>query len=195
MAAIVNIPFNFQPVTSPSRKTASYTVPANRYAKAILSFYQHRTASITTYNGSTSFTVGWITINGVNVLQERVIGVNFLFNSPSGGPFSPIINFSGFSGLFQGFFQNLARITSNGSIIINNSNGQVIANPAYMNFGVINSLQAGSLATSTTDACLIGTITNFQNPEFIEVWLKPGDVINATAGNWQAVVTEYAIPS
>jgi len=42
MASIINIPFNFQPTTSPSTKTSSYTVPAGKYAKATLSFYSIR---------------------------------------------------------------------------------------------------------------------------------------------------------
>jgi hypothetical protein len=190
MASIVNIPFNFNPSTGPTRKTTSYTVPAGKYAKAVLSFYQPRAFSLSGTNVSQTQTLQFITINGSNVLSERTFALLLASNNGANSTASSTFNLSGFTGLMQGYLSGgpyqFGGMTGLGPTQPITPVGY--ANAFFNNSTVLSCQQAGATAFS-------GTITSFSVPEFLEVWLKAGDVISATGGNWQAIVTEYNAPS
>lgn len=197
MSAILNIPFNFQPVGSPTRKTASYTIPAGRYAKAVLSFYQPRYFSFSAgSSGATqNNTMANITINGVNVLSERQFGISLNPLYAGNSTYYITIRISGFAGLFQGYCLNAFQIATNnntggGGLFYDGGNSTAITSQA--NFPFIETITSRVPLSAGQLQFISGTIISHSTPEFIEVWLKSGDVISSTGGNWQAIVTEYA---
>jgi hypothetical protein len=195
MASIINLPFNFQPTTSPSTKTSSYTVPVGKYAKAVLSFYSFRNIAANSSGQFQNLVVNTapyaITINGTSVITERQFSIN-LSSTPyriSSNYYSnsATINITGFYGYFQGY------ISGGDGTVFGTSPSQVGQGIFFAPFNTTVTSTANS--TSTGSVSCPGVLTSYSIPESIEVWLKPGDVISATGGSWQAVVTEYTIPS
>jgi hypothetical protein len=152
-----------QPVSN-GVTTASYTVPAGKYARVKAYFYQPRLQSVS--NSTYTFTLGYITLNGNNILPENtLIGSATCTTSLSSGT----INFP---------FSADVTITSSSF----SGNASVSA--------TINSITASNVTINAGAATINGT-WKLSSPSIVEFWAKPGDVISASAGNFRIIFEEY----
>lgn len=193
--------FDFKPATSPDRKTTVYSVPSGKYAKATLSFYGPRVNSYS-YNAYGSNTVpspNWITINGINTLVEKchVINMSWSWNYD---PQCALVFASGFSAIAHVSYYIANALNTNptfsiSGISINNTNAyqktaQIITK--VIGGETCNIYSNGNGTGSRTSSGAVNLYLNNPSvPDQIEVWLKAGDIISSTGGNWQAIVTEY----
>ena len=155
---------NLSPLSTGQRQTSSYTVPAGRYASAVVSFFVTRGAS------SGTLTRGTITVNGVEILKERA----FLFSGN--------VTLPSFVGEFTG-----GGTPPSGAIITNGISSITLstANIPQILYGGVN----GSIASNFS---MSGGVIDHATPESVEIWLKAGDVLNGSQ-NWQAIVTEFGV--
>jgi len=199
MASIVNIPFNFQPVQT-AVTSASYTVPAGKYAKIVAFFTTPRTVTVLTQSNQTiNDTLKYITLNGNNLLKESTINVNF-YNSTYGNyntSYTGTYNLSSFSGNNNAWSSAITPYGGSPTASSNVGFSQVNYNSSG-SFPFTGSIFVKLTNLSSPSVWGIGTVyTTIYDPsasDKIEFWAKSGDVISATAGNggFTIVYTEYS---
>jgi len=191
MAATINIPFNFQPATGPTVKTASYTIPAGRFARVRFLFSSIRNISYVTGAGGVplptqTFTAAICSVNGVEVLKERAIFLDVTAIPFGNSPRVFNMNTPNFGGSIEGYVYPDAVPSATGSFSVNNLSYSNFNTPIYQSFTETFTF----ISSNQYSTRFKGLITNHSTPEYIDLWLKEGDVINGT-GNWRAVVVEY----
>jgi hypothetical protein len=193
MSSPIVIPFNFQPVET-SVKTANYTIPVGRYARASFSFpnYPMTTAS----NANISLAVASISINGAVILRGKSGGrlvttvtartvtipsagyVTFgAVNSNSGAQI--VWNLTQFDGLTS-VLENILTVNNFTAPRCNLSSMYLSRTTSF----VVQQTNTGSLSHS-----LLIDYDPINNNQSSQVWLRAGDIIGIS--NAAAFVEEF----
>ena len=212
MASIVNIPFNFQPPISPSLKTTSYTVPAGKYVRAVLSYTSPsiyaQTAGVYNYNNYVSSLVQisahYISLNGTPIFYQKNINVRLTdYSSPYTGQVHGFRFPSYFGGEMLLSAYHTTATASNYYVAIDDGTTGGTFSPIALSQPA-NTIVSRRVGVSKGGGFSIhggsgvytyGVLANIEAvahnmPDTIEVWLKAGDVLDGL-GPWQAIITEY----
>ena len=184
MAAPFIIPFNNQPLTT-TIKTASYTIPAGKYAKATGYFISNGSGTAATY------TMSSLSIDGVAVLRESgfrvtrtIAGATAVFTVPS--TFCGTMTFScGTSGV------TTSTLNIDGIPYLVLSNAATAANLLACDI-------AGGAAITYSTALTCNCSLQFTNngPKQITAWVPAGTVLTGSlASSFHWIVEEYNVIS
>jgi hypothetical protein len=176
------IPFNFQPVSTDAKNSASYTVPNGKYALV--------TASIS--SSGVSSTGSTVTLNGVNILekQDPSIGNVDSRTTTTDGTFVTSNTDQVIDGqIFVQAVTSAVTIDLDGDEVVQQAAGTNGTYPIKFGDGQV----LGATIPSSGTAAFTGISyykVDTTSGDSISFWAKSGDVITGT-GIWNIVASEY----
>jgi hypothetical protein len=196
MSAPLVIPFNFQPVQTVVTN-ASYTVPSGKYAKIVAFFTAGRSVSVNATNlvpATTNDSIKYITLNGSNILMEKVINVTLTAaRTTLNGSTTATYNLTGFYGANSTYsITTYVSSTVTTSPFPSNPTSGVTSGTFSFSGTAFATCAVGGSAANPSITAILG-LSNSTLSDKIEFWAKAGDVITATASSapFSIIYTEY----